>query len=278
MSKYVFFPEFRDHDSTRIEVNSAIMGLLAGSHMAAHLLKLTEGSDHLLAEVFPRIPHIKRFNLTTSVANGILQSAESHLGAMAVPYVLGAHEDYMKACLRLVEKHTSVNLGANNVKSANQHEKLQDNSASKFSADTLDQFHLVRKMRNCTIHAGGLADRRLQNHCNNMGAGARAGWERLAGYAPSFQDGQDFVKLGHRETVAALAITKNLARQANAILQVCIPRPAWGEILMKDLDEVGPGLPKDPAERLRKVRGYARFRYSALRFTEQEIVSFNSAY
>lgn len=278
MNKYVYFPEFRDHDATREEVNSAIMGLLAGSQMAVHLLKLTEGSDHLLAEVFPQIPHIKRFNLTTSAASDILRAAESHLGAMAVPYVLGAHEDYMKSCLRLVERYTGVNLGASNVRSANQHGKLEGTSTLKFSADSLDQFHLVRKMRNCTIHAGGLSDRTLENHCTNMSSRARAGWKRLAGYEPSFSAGHDEVKFGHRETVAALAITKNLARQANEILQSAIPRPAWGEILMRDLDEVGSGLPKDPSERLRKVRGYARFHYSALNFTDQEIVTFNSAY
>ncbi|MEW2317061.1 hypothetical protein [Streptomyces bauhiniae] len=278
MNRYILFPEFRDHEATREEVNSAIMGLLAGSQMAVHLLKLTEGSDHLLGEVFPKIPHIKRFNLTTGAASHILNAAESHLGAMAVPYVLGAHEDYMKACLRLVERHTGVNLGASNVRSANQHGKLEDTATLKFSTDTLDQFHLVRKMRNCTIHAGGLADKTLENHCTSMSSRARAGWQRLTGYEPNFTAGHESIKFGHRETVAALAITKNLARQANEILQSAIPRAAWGEILMGDLDEFGPGLPKDPSERLRKVRGYARFHYSALKFTGQELATFNSGY
>ncbi|MGI5251450.1 hypothetical protein [Actinacidiphila glaucinigra] len=245
--------------------------------MAIHLLKLTEGSDHLLAEVFPSIPHITRFNLTTSRASDILKAADSHLGAMAVPYVLGAHEDYMKACLKLVEQHNGINLDAENTGSARQHDKLQTAATTTFQAETLEQFHLVRKMRNCMVHAGGAVNKPLENHCAAMSATAKAGWDKLAGYEPNFRVGHGNVTLGHRETVAALAITKNLARQANQILQTCISRASWGEILMKDLD-TGPGLPKDPSERIRKVRGYARFNYSALRFTEQEIATLNATY
>ncbi|MFE4828143.1 hypothetical protein [Streptomyces sp. NPDC056672] len=251
MSKYVSFPEFRVHSAIKEDVNSAIMGLLAGSQMAVHLLKLTEGSNHLLGEVFPQIPHIKRLNLTTEDARTILAAADAHLGAMAIPYILGVHEDYMKACLRLPEKHNSVHLGSANVKSASQHEKLQDSTAAAFDSDALQQFHLVRKMRNCRIHTGS---------------------------EPNFVVGQGSVSFGHRETVATLAITKNLARQANEILQTAISRFSWGEILMQDLDEVGPGLPKDQHQRLRKVRGYARHFYSALNFSEQEVVTFNAAY
>jgi hypothetical protein len=278
-ARYALFPEFREHQETREDVNSAIMGLLAGSQMAIHLLRLTEGSNHLLGEVFPKIPHIKRFNLTTSAASDILKSAEGHLGAMAVPYVLGTHEDYMKVCLKLLEKHLKINLGAANVRSAGQHEKLEANAAGKFDPASLEQFHLLRKMRNCTVHAGGLVDSALENHCRRMSAQGSSGWSRLTGYIPNFVAGSGGrVEFQHRETVAALAITKNLARQANVILQATLPRDSWGEIMMEDLDKIGPGLPKDANERKRKVRGYARFRYSALNFTEQELAAFDAAY
>jgi hypothetical protein len=278
MSKYISFPEFRDHEAVRVQVNAAIMGLLAGSQMAVHLLEQAERSEDLLTDIFPQIPHIKRFNLTAAEASDILGNAESHLGAMAVPYILGTHEDYMKACLRLVERHTSSHLGTKNLRSVDQHEKLEGTSTTKFSPDTLTQFHLVRKMRNCTVHAGGLADKRVENHCKRMSERARRGWENITGYEPDFRAGQDKITFTHRETAAALAITRNLALQANEILQMSIPRAAWGEILMRDLDEFGPGLPKDPSERIKKVRGYARHYYSALRFTEQEVVAFDAGY
>lgn len=60
--------------------------LLAGAQLASHLLVLTEGSDRLLPEVYPRVPHIGRFNLTSDAARRILDSADTHLGAMSVPY------------------------------------------------------------------------------------------------------------------------------------------------------------------------------------------------
>jgi hypothetical protein len=80
------------------------MGLLAGALMAAHMLQLTRGSDRLLPEIFPDIPHIRRFNLTTTAARDILSAGDVHLGAMAVPYALAIHEDYLKTCLLLLQR------------------------------------------------------------------------------------------------------------------------------------------------------------------------------
>lgn len=278
MAQYVLFPGFRTHQKAREEVNSSIMGLLAGSQMAVHLLRLTEGSNQLLADVFPRIPHIKRFNLTTSAAQSILDAAEVHLGAMAVPYVLATHEDYMKSCLKLVERHNGLALHAENTNSARQHEVLQTASSCQFSPVALEQFHLIRLMRNCMIHSGGEISNALASHCSILSYGARAGWEKLTGSLPEFKTGTGKVSFSQAETVAILAVTKNLARQTNEILQRFIPRTAWGEIMMEDLDKHGPGLPKDAHERIRKVKGYARHYYSALGFSDSEIGVFNSSY
>lgn len=98
----VRFPGYRDWEEKRVEASNAMMGLLAGAQLAAHLLKLTEGSNHLLPEVFPQVDHIGRFNLTTQEASAILASADTHLGAMSVPYALALHEDYLKTCLGLL--------------------------------------------------------------------------------------------------------------------------------------------------------------------------------
>ena len=61
------------------------MALLAGSHLANHTLNLTQGSDRPLSEIFPRVPHIERFNLKTETASALLADAEAHLSAMAIP-------------------------------------------------------------------------------------------------------------------------------------------------------------------------------------------------
>jgi hypothetical protein len=261
----------------RIEVNSSIMGLLAGSQMAIHLLKLTDGSDHLLAEVFPKIPQIHRFNLKTNAAQEVLESAENHLSAMAIPYILAVHEDYMKSCLKLVEEYCHSDLKSDDIKASRQHEVLQAQGSRKFSTYSLEQFHMLRLMRNCMIHTGGDINKALEKHCRGCSVGAKRGWEKLTGYSPDFHVGGAGLRLSQYECIAALAITKNLARQTNIILQDVIDRSAWGEIMMHDIWTYGPGLPKNPSERTRKIRGYARHHYMVLGFSDSEIEAFSSS-
>jgi hypothetical protein len=92
----VRFASYRQYDAARTDASNAMMALLAGAQLASHLLKLTEGSERLLPEVYPRVPHIGRFNLTSEAAREILDTADTHLGAMGVPYALAIHEDYLK--------------------------------------------------------------------------------------------------------------------------------------------------------------------------------------
>jgi hypothetical protein len=101
----VQFAAYRRYEATRAEANNSMMGLLVGAQLAAHLLKLTEGSQRLIPEVFPQVAHIGRINLTSEAARGILVDAESHLGAMSVPYVLALHEDFLKTCVELLVCH-----------------------------------------------------------------------------------------------------------------------------------------------------------------------------
>ena len=91
--KEVRFADYRRYEAHRVEASNAMMALLAGAGMASHLLQLTHGSRHLLPEVFPQVPHIGRFNLRTEVARQILDAADTHLGAMSIPYALALHDD-----------------------------------------------------------------------------------------------------------------------------------------------------------------------------------------
>jgi hypothetical protein len=52
----VRFADYRQYEQVRIEASNAVMGLLAGAQMAAHMLQLTEESDRPLPEMFPQIP------------------------------------------------------------------------------------------------------------------------------------------------------------------------------------------------------------------------------
>src|SRR4051812_37082257 len=87
----VRFREYREYEERRIEASDAMMALLAGAQLASHMLRLNEGSDRLLPEVFPRVTHIRRFNLTSERARAILDTADQHLSALSVPYALAIH-------------------------------------------------------------------------------------------------------------------------------------------------------------------------------------------
>src|SRR6266571_6922255 len=99
----VKFPAYRRYTAARQEANNAMIALLAGSRLAAHTLQLTAGSTSLLPQIFPAIPHIRHFNLQTETARQLLLDADSHLGAVAVPYALAVHEDYVMSCLSLLK-------------------------------------------------------------------------------------------------------------------------------------------------------------------------------
>ena len=98
----VRFTQYRSYEARRVDASNAMMALLAGAGMASHLLQLTRGSKHLLPEVFPQVPHIGRFNLRSELARKILDAADVHLGAMAIPYALAIHDDFLRECIDLL--------------------------------------------------------------------------------------------------------------------------------------------------------------------------------
>ncbi len=65
------FPAFRRYEATRQAANNTI--------------QLTTGSNRLLPEIFPRVEHVKYFNLRTDPATQLLLDTGHHLGAVAVP-------------------------------------------------------------------------------------------------------------------------------------------------------------------------------------------------
>jgi hypothetical protein len=172
---------WRDYEAVRIETSNAMMGLLAGAQLASHLLQLMKGSDRLLPEVYPLVPHIGRFNLTSEAASEILASADAHLGAMSVPYALSVHEDYLKTCLTLLARAglSTINV-ANKTVLAGQHEAIQQATGGSFDTAAICQLDTLRKMRNCTIHAGGRASETLVAHLATLPASVATAWVKLA--------------------------------------------------------------------------------------------------
>jgi len=266
----VRFSGYQKYEATIIEASNALLALLAGSKLASHLLQLTEGSPHLLPEVFPKVDHIGRFNLTSNAARQILEDADTHLGAMGVAYALSLHEDYMKTCLQLLLRAKLCTNKKIQVVSAYQHSVFESATSETFSANTFMQFVAIRKMRNCSIHQGGRADSSLVNEVSKWPTNVEEAWTRLAIRSPRGLNVGDRVVFGHGELFLALAVTKNLAREANEILQRVLPRAQWSDMLIDDLIEMNPKALRAP-DLDRRVYGFARFNFGPLKLSHHEI-------
>lgn len=267
----VKYPQYRQYEAARIEASNSMMALLAGAQLATHLLLLTEGSNKLLPEVFPQVPHIKRFNLTTDAANQILQSADEHLGAMGVPYALALHEDHLKTCIGLLEGAGLVSAGtANASRLVNQHDTIATATRGTFSVVAKAQIDTLRHMRNCLIHSGGKASNILVTTVAGWSADVESAWIKVAQRSPRGIAIGEPVTFSHGEMILALAVTKALDREANFLLQQSLPRNQWADMVATELITQEPSAIRR-SNALRKMKGIARFSYSALSLTESEL-------
>ncbi len=268
----VKYLDFRRYEERRIKVNDSMMALLAGSQLASHTLQLTAGSPHLLGELFPNVPHIKRFNLRSEVAREILSGAESYLGAMAVPYALGLHEDFILGCTGfLVEMGRISRADASALRSSDMHETFAAAGGVTFGTELLQIFHLLRRMRNCQIHSGGRADRSLLNYISQLGQQSLVLWQRLTHETIPALTLNDEITFTQKELGATLAVTKRLAEEANESLASVYPREKWADRLIA---EWASERSEETANRelfLRRVRSYSRMYYRALNLTDAEI-------
>jgi hypothetical protein len=159
----VHFEEFRILEQRRVAASNAIWAILAGSKIASNTLNLTEGSTRTLAEMFPTVEHIERFNLRSDEARGLLGDAEIDLCTMGMSYAIALHEDFVKTCLEwLLPLGLISRSKLRDAKTANVHEKLEVASGARMDADSLVLFHMTRLMRNCHIHAGGSGSSHLE--------------------------------------------------------------------------------------------------------------------
>ncbi|MET9870647.1 hypothetical protein ABZZ16_31700 [Streptomyces sp. NPDC006386] len=268
----VHFLAYRNYEESRVEANNAMMAMLAGSRLAEHMLGLASGSERMLPEIFPAVEHIGRMNLRVESAQRLLADAESHLSAMAVPYALALHEDYVITCLKLLQRARLIN--SQGVKSASpktMHQKFQAAAGYSLSTVSVEQFDLLRLLRNAIIHAGGLPSDDLLTVSANLSSASASNWEDLTGIAPSalVSPGRP-INLNQGELVAALAITKSLAEQLNEGLQKALPRDVWADLLCEDFRTE---LSKYTHEhqRARKLPGYARKNFGVIGLSSDEI-------
>ncbi|MCT2297289.1 hypothetical protein M3F57_14365 [Brachybacterium muris] len=262
--------KYREYEEQRIKTNDTVMGLLAGSKLASQTLRLTEGSDFLMGDIFPSIEHVRRFNLTTEKAREVLEGAEGLLGVLAVPQVMALHEEIMVSILaELAKSRGESNSLWRDAKSANVHERIQTLTGRNFTPESLELFHLVRVARNAHIHRGGKADSGLVTTIASCSADALKLWNRITKSSfPAYQSG-DTVELRLPELIGILAITKRLAEEANKILQEVLPKSAWADIAIADWRSTRTGGNEHQQDR--QLRGLVKMYYSHLNLDETEL-------
>lgn len=268
----VRYLEYRQFDQRRVVVNDAVMGLLAGSQLSSHFLGLTAGSKHRLADIFPHVEHIKRFNLRTGPARDILLNADAHLAAMAVPYVLSLHEDYMMHCLALLRDAGLLsNASYRQIRSDTMHSRFESVTGGQIAQESMELYHLYRLMRNCHIHAGGRASSGLASHLAGLSPSARNLWGSVTHEPLPSISVHDILRLTQAELAGLLAIVKRIAEDVNTILVQVYPRDKWADLLVVDAKTIHDIDKISHNERTKKVAGIARMHYGPLKFTTQEI-------
>jgi hypothetical protein len=273
----VMYPAYRDYIETRTTVNSAMMALVAGSQIASHSLQLVRGSTRPLAELFPEVPHIGRFNLRSDQARDVLNNAEHHLASVALPYALSTHEDFVMESIETLkaERVPLVHDGAplrKQIKAWNMHPVLFESAGYTVPPHLLEVFNLIREMRNCTAHNGGRADQKLLDCLNLMSQPAIDLWTRLAKQDPNNSVVNGRVVLTAEHVITAFAITKRLGREINRALAGGLPMTAWARTAVEDFAKETTKMKNSSGWR-RGLVGYTRRYYQALGLAEADLES-----
>lgn len=257
------FPGYRRFDSARIEVNDATMALLIGSRLAAHLLSASTGSSAYLPEIYPSVDGIRRLHLRPDTASALLRDVESHLAAMAIPYIWATFE--------VLLNETSDLLGRDQKPSPTAVEKKDGMkglltyigrvTSSPLDPDDVALLDLVRHIRICIVHYGSRPGSKVRNAWNLLSIPQHDRWVRYAN-RPLPLTGS-VIDIRNDEVVASLAIAKHAARQIGERLTTSISPATWAEEIVDDYLSNGVNPPSDPVLRRKKLKGWARLFYES---------------
>jgi len=270
--KEIRFPAYRHYVSQRQEANNAIVALLAGSRLAFHTLQLTEGSDNLLSEIFPAVPHIKHFNLRTESARTLLLNADSHLGAITVPYALALHEDFLMTVLEWLNSvGFTLDKQGKAIKAWNMHEVLFRTLQVAPPSPSLSLLHLLRHMRNAQIHEGGRVPQSLRDYIQALPADRDLAWTKLTGRPLKQTISQDSIEFTSGDIFASFALTKRVGRDINYALQSAGIAPSiWCELATEDFSKYTDKF-RNSDNWMRALWGYAKQFYGDLSLSESDL-------
>ena len=266
------YPAYRAYVESRVDVNNAMMALLAGSRLAAHTLQLTEGSTATLANLFPAVEHIERFNLRSDSARALLHDADGHLASVAVPYALATHEEFVMSMLSFMESDgKTLTDHGKAIRAWNMHTVLFESCGLAEPADWLQTFHVFREVRNCIIHAGGAISAELTDRISDMGAGPRASWADLnSGAPPEAVHANGRIALTAQHIFTALATTKGIGREINKALGVSLGSDTWARVAVSDYNDAANKTRNSTGWR-RGLAGYARKFYGPANLTDSHL-------
>lgn len=278
MASTVQLPIYRRYTTARQHANNAMVSFLAGSALASHTLQLTAGSNRLLPEIFPAVPHIARFNLRPDAAADVLGAAGPHLATVTIPYALAIHEDFVTQCIEWILEMSGFRLpkdmnSIGDIKTSNMHEALLSmtgHALDQRASLDLELFHLYRLMRNCRIHNGGIATKALQDRAKRVSAGAQDRWRKLTRRAvDAFVRGAP-AKYSLLDVFSVFAATKGLGRGVNALLQAGLTQAHWAEACVDDYRQESSRTRNSDAWG-RGLVGHARDRYGAVGLSKPQL-------
>lgn len=268
----IMYPGYRSYVASRVDVNDAMMALLAGSKLAAHTLQLTEGSTSTLAQLFPAVPHISRFNLRSDAARDYLNHADYHIASVSIPYALATHEDFVTSSLDLLRKHQiSLKTHGRNIRAWNMHTILFESVGIAEPESWLESFHVLRQVRNCITHTGGVADDDLMVAIAAMGTDAREGWKDInSGLEPEGLNDAGRLVLTAELIFLAFAVTKRLGREINSALRKTLSTQDWAKIAVEDF-AAQTSKARNSSGWRRSLIGYVRQFYADLNLQSDDL-------
>lgn len=281
MAPTVHFPIYRQYTKARQNANNAMVSFLAGSALASHTLQLTAGSERLLPEIFPAVPHMARFNLRPDAAAEVLGAAGPHLATVTIPYALAIHEDFVTRCIRWIRDTfkypppgTVPSIRSwNDIDTSNMHEALVSMIGQPLDAQgsvDLELFHVYRLMRNCHVHNGGIATNALRRQVGSLSGGAQDRWHRLTRRSAGASVSGDRAEYSLLDVFSVFAVTKGLGRGVNSLLQAGLTQARWAEICVDDYRQDSSRIRNSEAWG-RGLVGHARDRYAAIGLSKPQL-------
>lgn len=267
----VKYPAYRQYEEIRIDVNNAMLALLAGSKIADDAVVNAGDSEEFLSTLFPTIEHIKRFDLRVGPASDYLGKADTHLARMSITYALAIHEDFILSMTAFASS-AGISVSTGRITAKRMHSRLFLALGHQVPQDWMDCFQLIRCMRNSVIHQGGRVQQELTDLLSNMSTGAEQVWQRLNDQAPAdvVQNGELVLIASH--IFSAFAVVKRLGREVNVALAGAIPAQRWADICVEDYRTFTKKVRNSPAWR-RALIGYAKSHYGPLQLTEADLES-----